>query len=120
MAVRVELADGSRRYFVTWGRIQDAVRPEALESLVLAYSASCSLGSPAVSARLCPSLREAAESFEAPYFYEGLLTFAHRSGELAPDRWRADRDAAMRAGREIYYCGRPSAPPSGRPDSADG
>ena len=111
MAVRVELADGSRRYFLTWGRIQDAVRPDALESLVLAFSAGCSLGSPAVSARLCPSLREAAESPEAPYFYEGLLSFAHRSGEFGSDGWRADRDAAMRAGREIHYCGRPPTPP---------
>ncbi len=113
MAVRVELADGSRRYFVTWGRIQDPVRSTALEDLVLAFSAGCSWGSPAVSARVCPSLREAAESPEAPYFYEGLLTFAHRSSEFGTDRWRGERDAAMRAGREIYYCGRPpSAPPT--------
>ncbi|QIM20413.1 hypothetical protein G7075_03395 [Phycicoccus sp. HDW14] len=68
--------------------------------------------SPAVSARVCPSLREAAESPDAPYFYEGLLMFAHRSSDFGTDRWRAERDVAMRAGREISYCGRPAQPPS--------
>ena len=108
VAVRVVLDDGTSRYFVTWGRIQDNVDPEPVQEIVLRHARVCSLGSPPVSAHLCATLREAAESVEAPYFYEAMVRFSADLPRDIDDSWRAARDAAMRSGREIYYCGRPS------------
>lgn len=108
VAVRVALADGSSRYFVTWGRIQDPVDPRFVEDLVLKFASSCSLGASPVEARLCATLREAAESAEAPYFFEALVAFAAGHPREPDDVWHTERDEAMRDGREIYYCGRPT------------
>jgi hypothetical protein len=60
-----------------------------------------------LSARLCDSLAEVANSPHAPYFYEGLLYFAARPVPSGPDysEWREERRAAMAAGREIFFCG---------------
>ena len=109
VAVEVELAAGELRYFITWGRIQDEVDPEPLAALVLEHSGRFSLGSPAQSVRVCQSLREAAESRSAPYFYESLLVFVRQPIAFGPDyqKWRADRAAAMAMGKEIAYCGEP-------------
>ena len=64
-----------------------------------------------MSARLCTSLREAAESPEAPYFYECL--WGKAANWLMPagdsyEAWRADIAQKMEAGREICYCGKPA------------
>jgi len=110
IAVEVELADGGRRFFVTWGRIQDAVDPNPVCEVVMRF-AQGPCGGQAVRAQVCSSLREAAESSDAPYFYEALLTFSGRrppfDGEY--ESWRQERAAAMRAGKEIFYCGAPEA-----------
>jgi hypothetical protein len=76
VAVEVELEDGARRYFLTWGRIQDAVDPGPLCALVLAVAPRFALGGTPAHARLCETLRQAAGSDAAPYFYECLLRFA--------------------------------------------
>lgn len=109
VAVEVQLDAGEFRYFITWGRIQDEVDPEPLAALVLEHSRQFSLGSPAQRARLCQSLREAADSGSAPYFYESILVFARQPIPVGPDyqEWRADRAAAMAVGKEIAYCGEP-------------
>lgn len=109
IAVEVQLADGGRRYFLTWGRIQDAVDPEPVCEVVLSAARDFSLGSEPVRARVCETLREAAESAEAPYFWECFLKFCQRPipfGENYQD-WRAARDEAMSRGKEIAYCGAP-------------
>jgi len=62
VAVEVRLADGGLRYFLTWGRIQDVVDPEPVCELVLRFSRGCALGGVPVSARVCDTLREAADS----------------------------------------------------------
>jgi hypothetical protein len=110
IAVAVRLADGRQRYFLTWGRIQDNVDPGPVCDLVFRFSRSCSLGAAPVSARLCATLREAADSPDAPYFYESFLAFASRlvpSGEDYP-AWRARIAERMEAGQDISYCGRPA------------
>ena len=111
VAVEVELAAGELRYFITWGRIQDEVDPEPLAALMLEHSRRFSLGGPVQRARVCRSLREAADSRFAPYFYESLLVFARQPIPFGPDyqKWRADRAAAMAMGKEIGYCGEPDA-----------
>jgi hypothetical protein len=108
VAVEVRLTDSSRRYFVTWGRIQDPVDPKPLCDLVLKTTNEAQLGGAGVDARLCDTLREAATSESAPYFYECLLKFSVPIpfGE-AYEAWRLERDEAMRSGREIAYCGSP-------------
>jgi hypothetical protein len=110
VAVEVTLSDGSVRFFVTWGRIQETVDPGPLADLVLARSVHVSLDGVAESARVCGSLREAAESAAAPYFYECMLSFSRQPIPYGPDyaQWRAARGAAMAEGKEIAYCGRPA------------
>jgi hypothetical protein len=110
VAVAVDLADGSSRYFLTWGRIQDKVDPGPVCEAVLRYAWSCSLGADPEGARLCATLREAADSRDAPYFYECFLALASqpvpRGAEYAA--WRVEKAGEMAAGREIWYCGRPA------------
>lgn len=113
VAVEVRLADGGRRYFVTWGRIQDTVDPESLCDLVLSHARHGCLRGEAVSARLCETLREAAESGEAPYFYECFFRFCQRPipyGERY-EEWRVAKAEAMQRGKEIAYCGTPLRQP---------
>jgi hypothetical protein len=112
VAIEVSLADGDVRYFLTWGRVQDTVDPGPVCDLVLRASAAFSLGGKPVTARMCTTLREAAQSPNAPYFYECFLTFCHQPipyGE-GYEAWRTATDLAMRAGKEISYCGRPPEP----------
>jgi hypothetical protein len=113
VAVRVELETGESRYFLTWGRIQDRVDSEILESLVLEYSRRCSLGAAPLRAQLCDSLQEASNE---PYFYEGLFSFC--SSPIPLDEryknWRKERDLRMKEGKEIYFLGRPSCGSSPR------
>jgi hypothetical protein len=107
VAVEVELADGGSRFFVTWGRIQDPVDPDPVCGMVLSFAEKCSLGGAAVSARLCGTLKEAAESPDAPYFFECFLAFCRPPipfGDGYED-WRRERADAMENGREIAYCG---------------
>ena len=109
IAVEVRLADGSARYYVTWGRIQDPVDTGPVTDLVMAHASPGSLGGEPVSANVCHTLRAAAESAQAPYFFEALAEFSRqtipRGVEYEP--WRRERAEAMANGREIYYCGRP-------------
>ena len=106
VAVEVQLADGRSRYFLTWGRIQHSVDPGAVCELVLAAAAGFVLGGEPVDARLCASLREAADS-NAPYFYECFFKFAQEPIPFGEgyEAWRHAKADAMRAGREIAYCG---------------
>ncbi|MEV6931629.1 hypothetical protein AB0M46_45045 [Dactylosporangium sp. NPDC051485] len=112
IAVRVTLEDGAERYFLTWGRIQHAVDPEPVCALVLKWAGQFGLGGRPVSAQLCGTLREAADSGSAPYFFECLLELARRPAADDPGypQWRASIAAEMEQGRAIYYCGRPVAP----------
>jgi hypothetical protein len=109
IAVRVDLANGARRFFLTFGRIQDAVHPSAVCQLVHAHARGYALGGEPVSAMLCETLREAADTPDAPFFYEGFLSLGRTVipfGEDLPD-WRAQIAAEMHAGRHLYYCGTP-------------
>jgi hypothetical protein len=109
IAVEVRLDTGERRYFITWGRIQHRVDGSRVADIVLRHSRSCSLGGDPVEARVCGTLKVAALSDEAPYFYECYLDFARKPipSDDGYDRWKFERAVAMEAGREISYCGRP-------------
>ncbi len=86
VAVEVELENGQRRYFLTWGRIQDAVDPALLEQLVLRQSPRFSLGGKPIRARLCLSLQEASrESCFYECFFIGLTQLRERPSGFKHD-----------------------------------
>jgi hypothetical protein len=113
VAVEVELDDGQKRYFLTWGRIQDRVEGGPVAEIVLRNSARFSLGAVPVRARLCLHLRDAADSDAAPYFYEAYLPFARKPIPYGDgyEVWRRQRAAAMERGDEIAFCGNPNQVP---------
>jgi rod shape determining protein RodA len=85
------------------------LQPSEFAKLGLIVGMAVMLGGEPVSARLCGSVREAAESGSAPCFFESFLWFASRPIPFGGDygAWRVERAEAMAAGREISYCGRP-------------
>jgi hypothetical protein len=109
IAVEVRLADGGRRFFVTWGRIQHPVDPDRVCAVVMRFARDCSPDAEPVAARLCSTLREAAESEDAPLFYEALLSYSRQSIPFGDgyDAWREQVAEAMMRGQQIFYCGRP-------------
>ena len=105
MEVRTD--SGQSGFFVTWGRIQDAVDPRPLEELTLRAASQFALGGQPVSARVCASLQEAAAQ---PYFFEAVLRMAGRPIPYGAgyDAWKREVAAAMEEGREIYFVSRAS------------
>jgi hypothetical protein len=104
VAVEVKTDSGRSGFFVTWGRIQDAVDPQPLQELALRVATRFAIGGRPVSARVCASLHEAAAQ---PYFYEALLTFAQMPipyGERY-DEWRQENAKTMQEGREFCFLG---------------
>lgn len=112
IAVEVRLADGASGFFLTWGRIQDPVDTGPVSNLVLRAAQHVALGGQPVAAEVCTTLRDAAESDQAPYFYEALISFSRAQVPLgeAYEAWRQERAEAMANGNEIYYCGAPAPP----------
>jgi hypothetical protein len=114
MAVEVTLADGGgKRYFLTYRRQQDNADPDPVREHVLeyarAFARSGSLGGEPVSARICQTLREAADSSEAPYFYE---VFLHLASTPEPDveqrvQLLGDKANVMPYDRSVWFCGCP-------------
>lgn len=105
VAVEVRLADGESRYVLTWGRVQDPVDPHSLADVVLARSRNFDLGGEPIWARVRWYLNAAAGE---PYFHECLAGLVARrsAADYGTPAWLTATDAAMREGRELYYCGR--------------
>lgn len=110
VAVEVLLDNGNRRYFLTWGRIQDTVDPTELEQIVVEKSNGFHLAGKPVSARVCYTLQEARDQ---AYFFECLFAMSQRPIPFGNGygAWRSEMDKRMRAGRELYYLG--VEPPGG-------
>ena len=103
VAVSLELENKQKRYCLTWGRIQDAVQPEQLESIVLAQSKHFDLGgSIAVSAKICTSLKEASSEI---MFYEHYFDMCqtHIPYGEGYEQWRVDMNKKMNQGKELYF-----------------
>ena len=108
VAVSVTLKSKEKRYFLTWGRIQERVDSVPLEKLVLKHSSTWDLGGEPVKASLCYSLQDASGQ---PYFYEALFIM---SQQLIPDgakfkKWKSAIANDMKKGGSIFYCGNPKA-----------
>lgn len=117
VAVAVSRPKGGVVYFLTWGRIFDVVDPTSLESLVEEYAHVYGI-TQVSSVRVCPSLQAAAD---APYFYEGVIHFAHKGipfGTKTYPKWRATVEKEMLAGRHLYFCGDPKRMPAKTSKSA--
>ena len=118
VAVAVKLSSGQEVFFLTWGRIQDTVNPKPLAQLILEQSQRFSLGEPALSARVCSSLHEAAQQ---PLFYEGFFSFCQKHVPYGPEYtvWRQEILELMQQGKELYFLGNPQryGLPSVKPDA---
>ena len=80
------------------------------------HVSEATLGGEPLAANVCPTLRVAAESSEAPYFFDALVAFSRQ--KIPGDRyeeWRREKAEAMAQGNELYYCGRPSQGSSAPP-----
>ena len=110
VAVRVNLDNGEACYFLTWGRIPEAVDPAPLERLVFAAATRFSLGGKPVSAQVCATLQEAAAE---PYFFENFFKLCQCRIPFGPDykAWAAETLQRLEAGKELYYLGRGEAAP---------
>lgn len=104
VAVELTTAEGSRCYFVTWGRIQDALDPARLEALNLGVAGHFAVPGTPISSRVCDSLQEARE---APLFFDTQFRFAQQPIPFGPgyQKWRRRMRKRMREGKEIYACG---------------
>jgi hypothetical protein len=104
VAVELITLEGPVCYFITWGRIQDAVDPEPLEQLILSVADHFALPGTPRSTKLCDSLQDAKE---APFFYEALFSFAQKPIPFGSgyQKWRRRMDKLMRQGKEIYAVG---------------
>jgi hypothetical protein len=116
IAVEVTLTSKAKRYFLTFGRIFDVVDCSEIESLILKHAVGYALGGRPKSARVCYSLREAADTSDAPYFYECFLRLIHEVGKKNTSssyaKWRARKKRELKAGYWMMYCGNPSGPGS--------
>jgi hypothetical protein len=109
IAVRVRLASGADRYFLTWGDLgANHPWPGDIERAVLAAAGKWALGGKPVDASVCDSLQEASHE---RYFYESLILMQREipSTMRRFDTWADRRSAAVLRGDEMYYCGRPKA-----------
>jgi hypothetical protein len=103
VAVEVQLENGERRYFLTWGRIQNTIDPKPLEDLILKKSSHFAIGGKAISARLCASLQEASNE---PGFYVCFFEMCQMKipyGKTTYPKWRSKINKLMRNGKEIAF-----------------
>ena len=59
VAIEVRLRGGIRRYFLTWGRVFDAVNPTPLIDCISTHIRKNALGGEPESISICKSLQEA-------------------------------------------------------------
>lgn len=106
VAVAIELENNTRRFFLTWGRIQDIVDPVPLEQLIFRFSTNFGLGGKPTKAHICKSIQEASHE---PFFYEVFFSMCQKPipfGEQYTS-WRAEMNRRMQLGDEIYFLGNP-------------
>lgn len=104
IAVAVILDNDKRRYFLTWGRIQDPVNPKPVEQLVLKHCGRFALGGVPVKAKLCASLQEASGE---PYFYECFFSLCQKTIPFGENyhAWKQEMNNKMQNGEELYHLG---------------
>ncbi len=106
VAVGVELDNGARRYFLTWGRLFDAVDGTTLEHVVLQHAHRFTLGGVPVRAWICDSLQEAAGE---RHFFESLFDMTQKPIPFGDDyeSWRQATASSLAEGHGLWYLGVP-------------
>jgi hypothetical protein len=104
VAIEVTLSSGERRYFLTWGRIQDPVDPAPVAALVLRKASGFAMDGEPRSARVLWSLHPAATS---PAFWECFFDMCQRQIPFGPEHpnWREKIAAEQEQGKQIWYLG---------------
>ena len=110
VAVRLSMDDGSSRYVITLGRIFDNAQPQRLLKAVAEHATIYDLQGTVADVHLCEMLREAADSSEAPYFYEAMLAISRIQIPFGKKyaKWQRRTRKAMRRGDHMHYCGGPA------------
>jgi hypothetical protein len=103
VAIEASLADGSKLYCMTWGRVFGPVDPAELLDVVRSLIVQPQ-DEPAT-LRVCDTLQEAAG---APYFFEALIFFGQRNIPFGPgySEWEYRMRAAVKSGKQVYRLGR--------------
>ena len=103
VAVKVTDEEGGLHYFITWGRIFDAVDPQPLLEAITPHLSVFGIKN-LTGISLCCSLREASSQ---PYFYEALFVFGQKKIPFGKryECWRKKQKKAIKKGKEIYYLG---------------
>ena len=105
IAVRVTTSDDKTVYFLTWGRVQDAVDSAPVEDLIKKYANQMGpLSGKVMGVETCRSLSEAAG---APYFFEAFFDLCQAripSGHVH-SLWRRRAAKRMLRGRDIWFLG---------------
>ena len=104
IAVEITLETGEKRFYLTWGRVQETVDPGPVAEIVLAGAVLDASGAKPIAARVCDTLQEARD---APYFYECYFDMCRTVWPDDWHAWRAQTDEQMRAGRQLWYLGAP-------------
>jgi hypothetical protein len=103
VAIEATVADGSKLYCMTWGRVFDPVDPTELLDVV--YPLMVKPEDEPASLRVCDSLQEASG---APYFFEALIFFGQRHIPVGPgySEWEYRMRIAVKSGKQVYRLGR--------------
>jgi hypothetical protein len=103
VAIRVRLESGVSRYFLTWGRIFDAVHESEFVDTIRPHVLRM-VRDKTAAVELCDNLQEASQ---APYFFEAFFKMCQEGIPYGPGHqdWRMKRQEALRAGKEIYFLG---------------
>jgi hypothetical protein len=116
IAVRITVASGRHRYFLTWGRLGGGNDPWPgdIERAILKALKRWALHGEPVSATVCDSLQEASGE---RYFYERLSQMQHALPPVGKRylAWATRMTAAVLRGEQLYYCGLPRAEEEDRP-----
>lgn len=102
--MRVNLKRGGPRYFLTWGRLFDAVDGANLESVVAQNLTKFALDGVAKSVEVCDSLQEASNQ---PYFFEALWALGQERIPFGPgyQKWAAKKRRELLRGVGLHYLG---------------
>ena len=104
VAIKVVDEKGIEHFFMTWGRVFNAVDPEPLFRAIKPYLPKFGV-SPTSSMTLCESLREASSQ---RYFYEALFFFGQTKIPFGDEysSWCEQQCEKIECGKEIYYLGK--------------
>ena len=105
VAIRVKLASGGDRYFLTYGRVFDAVEAGRMLDAVARNLHAFDLGGVPARVEQCHTLQEAKEQ---PYFFEAVISLAQNPIPFGAkyEAWRRKTAKEMERGKHLHYLGR--------------